>query len=60
MASIGRPIAGDSRYGGALMLGGAAVPRLMLHAARLVFPHPAGRRAADQRADSGRHARGAG
>lgn len=42
MASIGRPISGDSRYGGALMLGGTAVPRLMLHAARLVFPHPEG------------------
>ena len=42
MASIGRPIAGDSRYGGALMLAGAAVPRLMLHAASLVFPHPEG------------------
>ncbi|CAN5526343.1 RluA family pseudouridine synthase [soil metagenome] len=42
MASIGRPIAGDSRYGGALMLGGAPVPRLMLHAVSLVFPHPEG------------------
>ncbi len=42
MASLGRPIAGDSRYGGALMLGGAAVPRLMLHARALSFPHPDG------------------
>jgi tRNA pseudouridine32 synthase/23S rRNA pseudouridine746 synthase len=42
MASIGRPLAGDSRYGGALMLGGVAVPRLMLHAAKLTFPHPLG------------------
>jgi tRNA pseudouridine32 synthase/23S rRNA pseudouridine746 synthase len=42
MAGIGRPIAGDARYGGALMLGGAAVPRLMLHAALLTFPHPDG------------------
>ena len=42
MASIGRPICGDSRYGGALMLGGAPVPRLMLHAAHLTFPHPEG------------------
>jgi tRNA pseudouridine32 synthase/23S rRNA pseudouridine746 synthase len=42
MASIGRPIAGDPRYGGALMLAGAPVPRLMLHAAALTFPHPAG------------------
>jgi tRNA pseudouridine32 synthase/23S rRNA pseudouridine746 synthase len=42
MASIGRPIAGDIRYGGALALGGQAVPRLMLHAASLGFPHPGG------------------
>ena len=42
LGSIGRPIAGDGRYGGALMLAGAAVPRLMLHAASLSFPHPAG------------------
>jgi len=42
LASIGRPIAGDARYGGALVLAGASVPRLMLHAAALVFPHPAG------------------
>jgi tRNA pseudouridine32 synthase/23S rRNA pseudouridine746 synthase len=42
LASIGRPIAGDARYGGALMLNGEPVPRLMLHAAALEFPHPAG------------------
>ena len=42
MASIGRPIAGDPRYGGALVLAGKAAPRLMLHAAALTFPHPAG------------------
>ncbi len=42
LASIGHPIAGDSRYGGALMLAGAPVPRLMLHAAALEFPHPGG------------------
>jgi tRNA pseudouridine32 synthase/23S rRNA pseudouridine746 synthase len=42
MASIGRPIAGDSRYGGALALGGKAVPRLMLHASAISFPHPDG------------------
>jgi tRNA pseudouridine32 synthase/23S rRNA pseudouridine746 synthase len=44
LASIGRPICGDVRYGGALALGGAPVPRLMLHAAALEFPHPAGGR----------------
>jgi len=42
LAWVGRPIAGDPRYGGALMLAGAQIPRLMLHAAALVFPHPAG------------------
>jgi tRNA pseudouridine32 synthase/23S rRNA pseudouridine746 synthase len=42
LASIGRPICGDVRYGGALTLAGAEVPRLMLHAAALGFPHPAG------------------
>lgn len=42
LASIGRPIAGDPRYGGALMLAGEPVPRLMLHAAALKFPHPEG------------------
>jgi tRNA pseudouridine32 synthase/23S rRNA pseudouridine746 synthase len=42
LASLGRPIAGDVRYGGALTLSGRPVPRLMLHAAALIFPHPAG------------------
>ncbi len=44
LTSIGRPIAGDARYGGPLMLAGAPVPRLMLHAAALEFPHPEGGR----------------
>ncbi|MES2340578.1 MAG: RluA family pseudouridine synthase [Pseudomonadota bacterium] len=42
LASIGRPIAGDVRYGGALAVGGQPVPRLMLHAGALSFPHPEG------------------
>jgi tRNA pseudouridine32 synthase/23S rRNA pseudouridine746 synthase len=42
LASLGRPIAGDARYGGALVVGGHAIPRLMLHAAALMFPHPGG------------------
>jgi tRNA pseudouridine32 synthase/23S rRNA pseudouridine746 synthase len=42
LASIGRPIAGDARYGGMLMLAGEQVPRLMLHALALEFPHPDG------------------
>jgi tRNA pseudouridine32 synthase/23S rRNA pseudouridine746 synthase len=42
LASIGAPIAGDVRYGGALTLAGRPAGRLMLHAVRLSFPHPAG------------------
>jgi tRNA pseudouridine32 synthase/23S rRNA pseudouridine746 synthase len=42
LASIGRPILGDPRYGGALTAAGAPVARLMLHASRLEFPHPDG------------------
>jgi len=42
LAHLGTPIAGDARYGGALSLEGQAVPRLMLHALTLGFPHPAG------------------
>jgi tRNA pseudouridine32 synthase/23S rRNA pseudouridine746 synthase len=42
LASLGRPIAGDVRYGGALVIGGHPAPRLMLHAVSLVFPHPSG------------------
>ena len=42
LAHLGRPIAGDARYGGALVVGGHAIPRLMLHAGALRFPHPSG------------------
>ncbi|HWE45197.1 MAG TPA: RluA family pseudouridine synthase [Caulobacteraceae bacterium] len=42
LVSIGRPIAGDARYGGALRIGDHTVPRLMLHARSLSFPHPEG------------------
>ncbi len=42
LAALDRPILGDVRYGGRLTLNGAAVPRLMLHASRLSFPHPDG------------------
>jgi tRNA pseudouridine32 synthase/23S rRNA pseudouridine746 synthase len=44
-AAIGRPIAGDAKYGGLFSLGGIDVPGLMLHAAKLDLPHPAGGRA---------------
>ena len=42
LAHLGRPILGDPRYGGALAVAGRPVPRLMLHARSLTFPHPAG------------------
>ena len=42
LAHLGCPILGDVRYGGALMLQGAPVARMMLHAAALHFPHPEG------------------
>ncbi|HEY1415388.1 MAG TPA: RluA family pseudouridine synthase [Caulobacteraceae bacterium] len=42
LASIGRPIIGDARYGGQLMLHGEPASRLMLHALAVTFPHPAG------------------
>ena len=44
LAAIGRPIAGDARYGGALAVGGRPVGRLMLHALALEFPQPTGGR----------------
>jgi tRNA pseudouridine32 synthase/23S rRNA pseudouridine746 synthase len=44
LGAVGRPIAGDARYGGALVVGGQPVPRLMLHAIALDFPHPSGGR----------------
>jgi 23S rRNA pseudouridine1911/1915/1917 synthase len=40
LAHLGAPVLGDRRYGGASMVGGTAVPRLMLHALRLTLPHP--------------------
>jgi len=44
LAAIGRPIAGDGKYGGLFQLGAVAVASLMLHAWRLDVPHPAGGR----------------
>lgn len=45
LSECGHPIYGDSLYGGATCLvtrtgGRIAVPRVLLHAARLEFPHP--------------------
>ncbi|MCA3692826.1 RluA family pseudouridine synthase [Aquidulcibacter sp.] len=39
-AAIGHALAGDTKYGGLLMLAGKPCPRLMLHAAALDFTHP--------------------
>jgi len=44
LAAIGRPIAGDGKYGGLFQLGATPIPGLMLHAARLDIPHPGGGR----------------
>ncbi|MGE3143585.1 MAG: RluA family pseudouridine synthase [Hyphomonadaceae bacterium] len=42
LAAIGRPIAGDGKYGGLFAIGAQPIARLMLHALRLQLPHPAG------------------
>ena len=42
LAHIGRPIVGDGKYGGLFAIGDVAAPGLLLHAARLTIPHPAG------------------
>jgi tRNA pseudouridine32 synthase/23S rRNA pseudouridine746 synthase len=44
LAAIGRPIAGDGKYGGLFSIEGTAIPGLMLHAAGLDLPHPGGGR----------------
>lgn len=46
LALIGRPIAGDGKYGGLFSIDGIAITGLMLHALRLDIPHPAGGRRA--------------
>ncbi len=44
LAAIGRPIAGDGKYGGLFRLGAVETPNLLLHAAALDIPHPEGGR----------------
>ncbi len=39
-AAIGHALAGDTKYGGLLLLAGKPCPRLILHAATLDFTHP--------------------
>lgn len=41
LAHLGAPLLGDARYGGPRMVGALAIPRVMLHAARLALRHPA-------------------
>ncbi len=41
LAHLGAPLLGDPRYGGPRMVGAVAIPRVMLHAARLELAHPA-------------------
>lgn len=40
LAAIGRPIAGDGKYGGLFRIGAVETPQLLLHAAALEIPHP--------------------
>jgi 23S rRNA pseudouridine1911/1915/1917 synthase len=40
LAHLGAPLLGDARYGGPRRVGEVAVPRVMLHARRLVLAHP--------------------
>ena len=40
LAHLGAPLLGDARYGGPRRIGETAIPRVMLHAARLEILHP--------------------
>lgn len=44
LALLGRPIAGDGKYGGLFSLGSVSTPYLLLHALALNTPHPEGGR----------------
>jgi 23S rRNA pseudouridine1911/1915/1917 synthase len=41
LAHLGAPLLGDARYGGPRRVGEVAIPRVMLHARRLLLVHPA-------------------
>jgi 23S rRNA pseudouridine1911/1915/1917 synthase len=41
LAHLGAPLLGDARYGGPRRVGELPIPRVMLHARRLVLAHPA-------------------
>ena len=40
LSSVGLPLLGDPLYGGPSTVSGTAIPRVMLHARALSFPHP--------------------
>jgi len=40
LAHLGAPLLGDARYGGPRRVGEVAIPRVLLHAARLELAHP--------------------
>ena len=40
LSGLGLPILGDALYGGPSTVSGQAIPRVMLHARALSFPHP--------------------
>jgi 23S rRNA pseudouridine1911/1915/1917 synthase len=40
LSGLGIPILGDTLYGGPSSIAGEPVPRVMLHARALIFPHP--------------------
>lgn len=44
LETLGRPIAGDGKYGGLFSVGSAPTPHLLLHAFALDIPHPDGGR----------------
>jgi tRNA pseudouridine32 synthase/23S rRNA pseudouridine746 synthase len=46
LAAIGRPIAGDGKYGGLFRISAVDIPSLLLHASALDLPHPEGGRLA--------------
>jgi 23S rRNA pseudouridine1911/1915/1917 synthase len=40
LSEAGMPLLGDTFYGGPTLVNGIAIPRVMLHAMSLTFPHP--------------------
>ena len=40
LSGVGLPLWGDELYGGPMVVGETKIPRVMLHALKLTFPHP--------------------